>query len=365
MSMTRGHRAGPRFTDEDRHRGAVPNGYGAARASAKIIGPVSADGNRSASTILPAWARSSPQLGEVLSLLYLHGMQGADLASALGQVLGSDLGLSTTMITGLMTQWQEDARVFQNRTLAGVDYVYVWVDGIELKVRLEQDKLCLLAMVGVRSDGRKELIALAEGFADSVESWVDLLGDCRRRGMTAPVLVIGDTDLGIWKAVGAVFPQAEQQRCWPHTSIDVLTALPTNVRPAALKALHRIAGAADRSHAVAAARSFADAYATQWPDAAAKIIDDLDALLAFYHYPVEHWVQLRTTNPIESTFATVRLRNRVVNGPGSRAAGIAMAHKLIDSAQYRWPAISAPHLVPPVRADAEPENTGRAPWLRP
>lgn len=358
MSMTRGRTAGPRFTDEDRDRVMVRD-YHAAPDLIKNTDPATTDAGRLASTILPARIQSSPQLGEVLPLLYLHGTPAGDLAPALRQLLGSDLGLSASMINGLTAQWQEDARVFQNRSLAGLDCVYVWVDGIQLKVRLEQRELCLLAMVGVRSDGRKELITLAEGFGESSESWGELLRDCRDRGMTDPALVVGDAALGIWSAAEAVFPRAEHQRCWPHTAIDVLTALPANARPAAIKAMQKISGAADRRGAEAAAGSFAEAYGTRWPEASAKIIDDLDALLACYDYPAEHRVQLRRTNPVESTFATVRQRHLAVDGPGSRAAGIAMAHKLIDSAQYRWPPIDAAHLMPPVRAESGSRLTGR------
>jgi len=228
----------------------------------------------------------------------------------------------------------------------------VWVDGIHLKVRLEQDKVCLLVMIGVRADGTKELIALEDGHRESAESWADLLRSCKRRGMQAPVLVAGDGALGFWAAVREVFPQTREQRCWFHKIANVLNALPKSAQPGARAALAEIWNAEDKQHAQAAAKTFAADYATKWPKAAAKITDDLDVLLAFYDYPAEHWVHLRTTNPIESTFATVRLRQRVTKGPGSRAAGVAMAFKLIESAQARWRAVNAPHLVALVRAGA-------------
>jgi transposase-like protein len=288
----------------------------------------------------------------VLPLLYLHGLSCSDFGPALEQFLGSDAGLSAATITRLTTQWQDEARAFNARSLADSDYVYVWVDGIHLKVRLEQDKVCLLVVIGVRADGRKELVALADGFRESSESWADLLRDAKRRGMTAPVLAVGDGALGFWKAVRDVFPETAEQRCWWHKIGNTLAALPKSAHPAAKKALAEIYNAEDKIHARAAATAFAAEFGVKWPKATAKITDDLDVLLAFYDYPAEHWIHLRTTNPIESTFATVRLRTRVTKGPGSRAAGVAMAFKLIESAQARWRMVNAPHLVALVRAGA-------------
>lgn len=334
--------------------GAVP--VRQPRVNDKRTDEVTGERKRFASAILPAWARKSPQVAEVLPLLYLHGLSTSDFEPALEQFLGTAHGLSASTINRLTVQWQDDARAFNNRSLADVDYVYMWVDGIHLKVRLEQDKICLLVMIGVRADGRKELIALTDGFRESSESWADLLRDCARRGMGAPVLAVGDGALGFWKAVRDVFPEAKEQRCWFHKSANVLAALPKSAQPGAVKAMQEIYNAENKKQAVKAAEVFADAYGAKWPKAAAKITDDLDVLLAFYDYPAEHWVHLRTTNPIESTFATVRLRQRVTKGPGSRPAGIAMAYKLIESAQTRWRAVNAPHLVPLVRAGAEFKN---------
>ena len=330
--------------------GAVP--VQAPRVNDKRTDPVTGERKRFASSILPAWSRKSPRVAEVLPLLYLHGLSSSDFAPALEQFLGSDAGLSPATITRLTTQWQDEARAFQERSLAGTDYVYMWVDGIHLKVRLEQDKVCLLVMIGVRADGRKELIALADGFRESSDSWADLLRSCKRRGMAAPVLAVGDGALGFWKAVRDVFPETREQRCWWHKIGNVLNCLPKSVQPGAKAALAEIYNAEDKTHATAAAKRFAANYGTKWPKAAAKITDDLDVLLAFYDYPAEHWIHLRTSNPIESTFATVRLRQRVTKGPGSRAAGVAMAFKLIESAQTRWRAVNAPHLVALVRAGA-------------
>ena len=353
--------------DDHGRRLVVRNGFHAAREVTTAAGAVTVrqprvndrrvdemtgERRRFSSAILPAWSRKSPRVAEVLPLLYLHGLSSSDFGPALTRFLGSDQGLSPTTITRMTAQWQDEARAFNARSLTGADYVYVWVDGIHLKVRLDADKVCLLVMIGVRADGRKELVALADGFRESSESWADLLRDAKRRGMTAPVLAVGDGALGFWKAVRDVFPETREQRCWWHKIGNVLAALPKSAHPAAKRALAEIYNAEDKTHAGAAAKAFAAAFGAKWPKAAAKIVDDLDVLLAFYDYPAEHWIHLRTTNPIESTFATVRLRQRVTKGPGSRAAGVAMAFKLIESAQNRWRCVNAPHLVPLVRAGA-------------
>ena len=357
--------------DENGHRLVVRNGHHTAREVTTAAGAVpvraprvndkrtdEATGyrRRFASAILPAWSRKSPKVAEVLPLLYLHGLSSSDFGPALEQFLGSGAGLSAATITRLTTQWQDEGRAFNTRSLADTDYVYVWVDGIHLKVRLEQDKVCLLVMIGVRVDGKKELIALADGFRESSESWADLLRSAKRRGMRAPALAVGDGSLGFWKAIREVFPETKEQRCWWHVYGNVLAALPKSAHPGAKAALAEIFNAEDREHAVKAAKAFEADYGAKWPKAVAKITDHLDVLLAFYDLPAEHWIHLRTTNPIESTFATVRLRQRVTKGPGSRAAGVAMAFKLIESAQARWRAVNAPHLVALVRAGARFEK---------
>jgi transposase-like protein len=357
--------------DEQGRRLVVRNGYHAEREVAttagavpvrqprvndKRIDEVTGERRRFSSAILPAWARKSPGVAEVLPLLYLHGLSSGDFVPALEQFLGSAAGLSAATVTRLTAQWQDDAKAFGKRLLKDTDYVYLWVDGIHLKVRLEQDKVCLLVMIGVRVDGTKELVALTDGFRESSESWADLLRDCKRRGMRAPVLAVGDGALGFWKTLREVFPQTKEQRCWFHVQGNVLAALPKSAQPGGKAALAEIFNAEDKDHALKAAKAFEADYGAKWPKAVAKITDHLDVLLAFYDFPAEHWIHLRTTNPIESTFATVRLRQRVTKGPGSRAAGVAMAFKLIESAQARWRAVNAPHLVALVRAGARFEK---------
>jgi transposase-like protein len=308
------------------------------------------------SAILPPWARKSPKVAEVLPLMYLHGMSSGDFAPALAGFFGSSAGLSASVITRLTTQWQAEQRAFAERRLDDRDFVYVWADGVHFNVRLEEDRLCCLVIVGVRADGTKELVAIADGYRESTESWADLLRDLRRRGMGAPVLAVGDGALGFWGALREVFPATRAQRCWVHKVANVLSALPKSAQPTARRMLAEIRDAEDRKHAVKAADAFAREYGTKWPKAVAKIVDDLEVLLTFFDFPAEHWIHLKTTNPIESTFATVRLRTKVTKGPGSRAAGLAMAYKLIESAQDRWRAVNGPHLVALVRAGARFEK---------
>lgn len=324
----------------------------APRVNDRRVDEATGQRRRFASAILPAWCRKSPKITEVLPLLYLHGLSSSDFGPALEQFLGSDAGLSSATVIRLTAGWQDEARAFAARDLSNVDYVYVWADGVHLNIRLDEAKLCLLVMIGVRLDGTKELVALAEGYRESSGSWEDLLRDCARRGMRAPVLAVGDGALGFWSALRQVFPTTREQRCWFHKIGNVLSALPKSAHPGAKKALAEIWNAEDRAHARRAAAAFKLAYGAKFAKAVAKVTDDLDELLAFYDFPDAHWIHLRTTNPIESTFATVRHRTKVTKGPGSKAAGLAMAFKLIESAQARWRAVNAPHLVALVRTGA-------------
>ena len=308
---------------------------------------------RFASSILPPYARRSPKVAEVLPLLYLHGLSTRDFVPALAEFFGTSAGLSAAAITRLTASWSAEREAFMGRDLSGVDYVYVWVDGVHFSVRLgDDDRLCVLVMVGVRTDGTKELVAIADGYRESTESWAELLRDCRRRGMRAPVLAVGDGALGFWGAVRDVFPETAHQRDWVHKAANVLDALPASVQSAAKRALREIWDAEDRSHAEAALDRFTRDFA-KWPKAVAKLTKDREALLAFYEYPAEHWIHLRTSNPIESTFSPVRARTDVTKGPGSRQAGLAMCFKLIEVAEGRWRRLNAPELVALVRAGAK------------
>ena len=288
--------------------------------------------------------------------MYLHGMSSGDFAPALTEFFGSAAGLSAPVVIRLTTAWQDEREMFSNRSLKDVDYVYCWADGIHFNVRLEDERLCALVIVGVRADGRKELVAICDGQRESTGAWADLLRDAKRRGMRAPVVMVGDGALGMWGARGEVFPETRHQRCWVHKVANVLCALPKSAHPSARRALAEIRDAEDREHAESAIGAFAEAFGVKWPKAVRKITEDKDELLCFFDFPAEHWIHLKTTNPIESTFATVRLRTKVTKGPGSKAAGLAMAFKLIEAAQDRWRAVNGPQLVALVRAGVQFEK---------
>jgi transposase-like protein len=351
--------------DEHGHRLVVRNGHAEPRSLVTGAGPlqvrapriddrrvdeVTGEKMRFASSILPPWARKSPKVAEVLPLMYLHGMSSGDFAPALAEFFGSAAGLSASVITRLTTDWQRERDQFARRSLKDTDFVYIWVDGIHFNVRLEEARLCVLVIVGVRVDGTKELVSISDGHRESTESWADVLRDLRRRGMKAPVLAVGDGALGFWGALSDVFPETTHQKCWVHKMANVMNALPKSAQPAARAALAEVRDAEDREHATKAIERFKKDYEAKWPKAVEKVTKDAEALLAFFDLPAQHWIHLKTTNPIESTFATVRLRTKVTKGPGSRAAGLAMAYKLIESAQTRWRAVNAPQFVALVRA---------------
>jgi putative transposase len=331
--------------------GAV--GIEAPRVEDRRVDPESGEKQRFKSVIVPPWCRKSPKVTEVLPLLYLHGLSSGDFVPALEGFFGSSAGLSASAITRLTTAWQAEHQVFMERSLADRDYVYIWADGVHFNVRLEEERLCCLVIVGVRPDGTKELVALTDGYRESTDSWAALLRDLRHRGMRAPVVAVGDGALGFWAALRDVFPETKEQRCWVHKAANVLDVLPKSIQPLARTMLAEIREAEDRDHAIAAAKGFDNEFRAKWPKAADKVRDDLEQLLSFYDLPAEHWIHLKTSNPIESTFATVRLRTKVTKGPGSRAAGLAMAFKLIEAAEDHWRAINGPKLVALVRAGAK------------
>jgi putative transposase len=330
--------------------GAGPLEVQAPRVNDRRVDEGTGERMRFRSSILPPWARKSPKVAEVLPLMYLHGMSSGDFAPALEEFFGSAAGLSASVITRLTTDWQRERDQFAHRSLKEVDYVYLWADGIHFNVRLQEARLCVLVIVGVRADGTKELVSITDGHRESTESWADVLRDLKRRGMRAPALAVGDGALGFWGALSDVFPDTTHQRCWVHKMANVMNALPKSAQPAARAALCEVRDAEDREHADKALAQFKKDYEAKWPKAVEKVTKDADSLLAFFDFPAEHWVHLKTTNPIESTFATVRLRTKVTKGPGSRAAGLAMAYKLIEAAQTRWRAVNAPQLVALVRA---------------
>jgi transposase-like protein len=309
------------------------------------------------SVLLPPYMRRSPKVTEVLPLLYLHGLSSGDFVPALEEFFGTKAGLSATTITRLSEQWQQEREHFMRRDLSGRDYVYVWVDGIHTGVRLgHDDRLCCLVVLGARLDGSKELVALADGYRESTESWAELLRDLKKRGMRAPELAVGDGALGFWSAIQDVFPRTRAQRDWVHKTGNVLDAMPKSVHSRAKAAIREITEAEDRKHAEEAVKEFSMEFSAKWPKAVEKIVSDKEALLAFYDYPAEHWRHLRTSNPIESVFAPVRARTDITKGPGSRQAGLAMIFKLMEAAEGRWRKLTGAHLVALVRAGAEFKN---------
>jgi putative transposase len=303
------------------------------------------------SVILPPWCRTSPKVAEVLPLLYLHGLSTGDFAPALAAFFGSAAGLSAAAIGRLLGAWQADDQAFCQRDLAGRDYVYRWADGLHFRVRLEQAHLCCLVLVGVGADGTKELVAVADGERSRPSRGRSCCGICVAAGC-APRWWRSATARWGCGPPARCLPSHRQQRDWVHKLTGVLNALPNSVHAGARKALAEIRDAPDRDHAERAIELFARDYGVKWPKAVAKITDDAEALLCFFDFPAEHWVHLRTSNPIESTFSTVRLRTRVTKGPGSNAAGLAMVFKLLEAAQDRWRAVNGPHLVALVRAGA-------------
>jgi transposase-like protein len=305
------------------------------------------------SHILPPYMRRSPKVSEVLPILYLRGLSTGDFKEGLAALLGEEAsGLSPTAITRLTGAWQADYEAFQKRDLSDRDYVYVWADGVHFRIRLEEDRLCALVMIGVRPDGTKELIAIEDGYRESTESWATLLRGLKRRGMRAPVLAVGDGALGFWKALRDVWPETREQRCWVHRIANVLDKLPKRLHGRAKRALHEIMRAESRTEARKAISRFEADYGAKYPKAVASLRRDEAALLAFFDFPAEHWVHLRTGNVIESPFATVRLRQRVTKGAGSRQKGLLMAFQLLTMAERRWRRVNCPKLLPLVHAGA-------------
>ena len=312
---------------------------------------VDGERQRFTSRILPPYVRRSPKVDAVLPLLYLHGLSTGDFQEALPTLLGDDAaGLSPSAITRLTHLWREEHAAWNKRSLADRDYVYVWADGVHFNIRLEEDRLAALVVVGVRPDGTKEVVAIEDGYRESTESWLTLLRDLRARGMRAPVLSVGDGALGFWAALRQVWPATREQRCWFHKLGNVLDKLPRRLQPQAKRMLHEALYAATKADAEKAIGRFTDEYRAKYPKAVESLTQDQDALLAFFDFPAEHWKHLRTTNPIESAFSTVKLRSRVTRGAGSRTAGLTMTYKLLKAAEATWRRLDGQELIPLVRA---------------
>ncbi len=336
---------------EDGRRRLVRHGHLPERAIMTGIGPVPVraprlrdrvgageERIRFASAILPRYARRSKSLDVLIPILYLKGVSTGDFAEALAALLGKEAGgLSAATVARLKEAWAEEHARWQKRDLSAKCYVYFWVDGIHVQARLEDEAQCLLVIVGATPEGKKELVGLADGLRESAQSWKELLLDLRRRGLAiGPQLAIADGALGFWKALEEVWPKTREQRCWVHKTANVLNKLPKSLQAKAKRALHEIWMAETRRDAAAAFDRFVETYGLKYQKAVDCLSKDREALLAFYDFPAEHWKHLRTSNPIESTFATIRHRTIRSKGCLSNKTALAMIFKLAQAAEQSW-----------------------------
>ena len=355
------------LTDERGHRQVVRNGYLPQRTIITGVGPLEvqqprvldrrsqAEAEPFSSKILPPYLRKTKSLEELIPWLYLKGVSTGDFGEALQALVGPRAeGLSASAVTRLKQGWEQEYDDWSRRSLEGKEYVYVWADGIHFNVRLEEDRQCILVLMGARVDGHKELIALVDGYRESEQSWLTLLVDVKQRGLKLdPKLATGDGALGFWKALPQVFSATREQRCWVHKTANVLDKLPKRLQPAAKEQLHQIWMAEKKVDAQQAFDAFLETYRAKYSKAVECLQKDRDALLAFYDFPAEHWIHLRTTNPIESTFATVRLRHRKTKGNGTRKACLTMVYKLMESAAKRWRLLNGSDFLPEVIAGVQ------------
>jgi len=353
--------------DEQGRRLVVRNGHLPARQLQTGAGPLTLqqprvrdrggdEGKvRFSSTVLPPYLRRSKSLDELIPWLYLKGISTGDFSEALQALLGPDApNLSANVVVKLKAQWENEYRDWSKRDLSGKSYVYFWVDGVYFNVRLDGDRQCLLVVMGATADGRKELVAVWDGFRESEQSWTELLVDLKSRGLAeAPKLVVGDGGLGFWSAARKVLGGSAEQRCTVHKTANVLDKLPKSMQAKAKADLHEIWQAPTRSEAHKAFDLFLGKYGAKYPKAAECLEKDREALLAYYDFPAEHWKHLRTTNPIESTFASVRLRHGKTKGNGTRQACLTMVFKLMQSAQQRWRKLDGTPLLSAVLNGAE------------
>jgi putative transposase len=348
--------------DDAGRRQVVRNGHLPERTIQTGIGPIEVKqprvhdrrpaGQREAFTpvVLPRYLRRTKSLEELIPWLYLKGVSTGDFSEALQALLGPDApNLSATTITRLKAAWEQDHEAWSKRSLAGKHDVYVWADGVHFNIRLEGGRQCILVLMGATADGKKELIAIADGYRESEQSWRELLLDVKARGLEIePALAIGDGALGFWKAMRQVWDTTREQRCWVHKMANVLDKLPKGTQPKAKRMLHDIYEAEGRAKAEQAFDLFVKTFEAKYPKATECLSKDRDVLLTFYDFPAEHWRHIRTTNPIESVFSTVRLRHDKTKGSGTRTACLTMVFKLMESASKKWRALNGSALLPEV-----------------
>jgi len=313
-------------------------------------GPAGTEPIRFTSAILPRWARRTRSLDALLPVLYLRGVSTGDFQEALAALLGKEApNLSPAVIARLKGEWEADYARWQRRDLSARRYVYVWADGVYLQARLEPQAECMLVLIGATPEGKKELVGFQVGVRESAQSWRELLVDLKARGLAiAPELATGDGALGFWRALEAVFPTTRHQRCTVHKTVNVLDKLPQSVQPAAKRDLREIWQAPDRATAEAAVATFAEKYGAKYDKAVACLVKDRDALLTFYDFPAEHWDHLRTSNPIESVFATVRHRTVRTKGALSQDTARLMVFKLVMAAAKTWRRLKGENQLPKV-----------------
>jgi transposase-like protein len=302
---------------------------------------------RFTSSILPPYLKRTKSIEELLPWLYLKGISTGDFGEALAALLGKNApGLSASTISRLKDVWSEELKEWQQRSLKGKQYVYFWVDGIHFGARMEDASQCMLVIIGATKHGEKELLTIVDGYRESEQSWLEALSDLKRRGLRiAPKIAVGDGALGFWKALPQVFGETRRQRCWMHKTGNVLDKLPKNIQARAKENLHQIWMAETKADAEKAFDHFIESYEAKYPKAAECLAKDREVLLTFYDFPAEHWLHLRTTNPIESTFATVRLRTTKTRGMLTRDTMLTMVFKLSLSAQKRWRRLNRPELL--------------------
>jgi len=340
------------LVDEKGHRLVVRNGRLPEREITTGIGPIevrqprvndrrvdeAGERLRFTSSILPPYLRRTKSLDELIPWLFLKGVSSGDFSEALSALVGADApGLSSSNVVRLKQVWEKDFEDWSKRSLAGKRYVYLWVDGVHFNIRLEGERTCILVVIGATAEGDKELLAVHDGVRESEQSWKEVLLDLKARGLEAsPEVAVGDGALGFWKALPKAFPTTRTQRCWVHKTVNVLNRFPRRMQPEVKQRLHDIWMAATKERAGQAFDHFVEVYQAKYPKAVECLVKDREALLCFYDFPAEHWQHLRTTNPIESAFATVRLRTARTKGCGSRVATLTMVFKLAQAAERRW-----------------------------
>jgi putative transposase len=354
------------ITDPAGRRQVVRNGSHAERDILTGLGPITVQQPRVLDrrppheretftpNILPPYLRRTKNIDDAIPWLYLKGISTGDFPEALQGLFGIEAkGLSANTVTRLKAAWEDEYGAWAKRSLKGKHYVYVWADGVHFNIRLEEDRQCILVLMGATADGQKELIAVADGYRESEQSWKELLLDVNARGLEIePKLAIGDGALGFWKAMRQVWHTTKEQRCWVHKTANVLDKLPKGSQPKAKGKLHEIYLAESREAATKAFDLFVTTYQAKYPKATECLSKDRDVLLSFYDFPAEHWLHIRTTNPIESVFSTVRLRHSKTKGSGSRKACLTMVFKLMESASKKWRALNGSSRIQEVIAGA-------------